>query len=149
MNFYSSHDSISNHNTDLNCYVVFSTDTIYSRINYFCYKHVELNYYPEKYENEIIQKGNEIMRKYLQGKKTFEEECDDYNNDINSEHINFILSKEKNILRCYFINEIFQNPIQGKYYFKYLSYGKQLYSKIFQTYENDSLISYHSVFFFK
>ena len=89
------------------------------------------------------------MRKYLQGKKTFEEECDDYNNDINSEHINFILSKEKNTLRCYFINEIFQNPIQGKYYFKYLSYGKQLYSKIFQTYENDSLISYHSVFFFK
>ena len=95
MNYYSSHDSISNHNTGLNSYVVFSTDTIYSRINYFCYKHVELNYYPEKYENEIIQKGNEIMRKYLQGKKTFEEECDDYNNDINSEHINFILSKEK------------------------------------------------------
>ena len=37
MNFYSSHNSNSNHNRDLNSYVVFTTDTIYSRINYFCY----------------------------------------------------------------------------------------------------------------
>ncbi len=149
MNFYSSHNSISNQNTDLNSYVVFTTGTIYSRINYFCYKHVELKFDLENYENEIIQKGNEIMRKHLRGEKTFGEECDDYNDYINSEHINFILSKEKNDLRCYFINEIFKNPIQGKYYFKYLSHGKQIYSKIFQTYENDSLISCHSVFLFK
>ncbi len=119
MNYYSSHNTISNHNTDLNSYIVFTTDTIYSRINYFCYKYVELNYNIEKYENEIIQKGNEIVRKYLQGIKIFEEECGDFNNYINSDHINFILSKEKSTLRCYFINEIFKNPILGKYYFKY------------------------------
>ena len=73
----------------------FITDVLYSRISYLCYKYVELNYQLEKYENEIIQKGNEIMRKYLQGRKYGNESNNNnYNYYINTEHINFIISKE-------------------------------------------------------
>ena len=150
INFCSNGGPISNLNTDWNSSVAFITDILFSKLCYFYYKHVDLNYELEKYENEIIQKGNEIMRKYLQGRKYRNgSDINNYNNYINNEHGNFIMSKEKNIIKCYFLNEIFQNPIQGKYYFKYLSYGKQIYSKIFQTYENDSLTCCHSVFFFK
>ena len=71
-----------------------------------------------------------------------------YNNSINEEDIEFILKKE-NSLNFFCLTEIYQNPIQNKYYFKYLSYGKEIYMKIFQTYVNDSLTSCHNVFFFK
>ena len=58
------------------------------------------------------------------------------------------MQKETRIMKCYETNRIIRNPI-GKYYFKYLSHGKQIYSKIFQTYTNDSLSCCHDLYFFK
>ena len=69
-----------------------------------------------------------------------------YNKIINDEHVKFIIKKGDN-LRCFVLNEIYQNPIKDKFY--YLSYGKEIYLRLFQTYTNDSLTSYHIVFFFK
>ena len=59
-----------------------------------------------------------------------------------------LLIKKINV-GVFFLNEIYQNPIKSKFYFKYLSYGKDIYSKIMQTYVNDSLKCYHYTFFFK
>ena len=95
----------------------------------------------------IIQKGSDILKKYLQD-RNYGEECTNYNKYINEEYSDFILKKEKN-LRSFFLSHIYQNPIQGKYYFKYLSHGKNIYSKFVQTYENDSLNCCHYLFFFK
>ena len=108
----------------------------------------KLNYSLEEYENEIIQKGNDILIKYLEERKFNYDKCYNYNKDINNEHCNFIVEKE-NKCRCYILNEIYKNPIQNKYYFKYLIHGKEIYSKIIQTYSNDSLTCCHYVFFFK
>ena len=71
-----------------------------------------------------------------------------YINNINQEHSAFILTKEK-YCRCFCKNEIFQKPIKNKYFFKYISHGKSICSKIFQTYVSDYLISCHNLFFFK
>lgn len=146
--FRSNSTSISIINSDWTNSVSFQTNYLYSVLYFFYYKHFNLNYTLDECENEIIQKGNELLGKYLDGRKYNYDKLPNYNNCINGEHIDFILNKE-NSLKCFCLNEIYQNPIQNKYYFKYLSYGKGIYLKIFQTYVNDSLTSCHNVFFFK
>jgi hypothetical protein len=126
----------------------FLTDTLYSILYYFYYKKTNLSYSIEEYEAEIIQKGNEILGKFLDERKYDYDKLPNYNKNINNEHIDFILTKEK-YCRCFSINEIYQKPIKNKYFFKYISHGKSICSKIFQTYVNDSLISCHTLFFFK
>ena len=106
-----------------------------------------MTYALDEYD-EIIQKGNEIIEKYLEGRKYNYEKLSNYNNGINDEHIDFILTKI-NQPRWFCLNEIYKNPIENKYYFKYLSYGKNIYSNILQTYTNESLKCNHYVLFFK
>ena len=124
------------------------TEYLYCALYFFFYTKADLTYSLDEYEDEIIQKGNEILDKYLEGRKYNYDKLAEYNEGINSEYNDFILSKEKQ-LRSFGLNEIYQNPIKSKYYFKYLSYGKNIYSKIFQTYTNDSLKCNHYHFFFK
>ena len=128
----------------------FKSDTLYSILYFLCYKKTNLSYSIEENEAEIIQKGNEILGKFLDERKYDYDKVQNYNKNINDEHIDFILkkAKEKNC-RCFFVSEIYQKPIQNKYFFKYISHGKSICSKIFQTYVNDSLISCHTLFFFK
>ena len=125
-----------------------NTDALYVTLRFFFYKDYKLSYSLDNIESSIIQKGNELLIKYLEDRKFVYDKLNGYNSSINNEHINYILEKEKN-LRCYMLNRIFKNPVGGKYFFKYLSYGKDIYNKIFQTYTNDSLISCHEIFFFK
>ena len=106
-----------------------------------------MNYEIEDYENIIVQKGNEIVKKHLQDRK-YGKECKKYNEYIIDEYIDFILNKEK-YLRCYFLSRIFENTEKNKYFYKYISLGKKIYSKIIQTYENDSLVCVFYSFFFK
>ena len=145
--FYSGSYSISSPNIDWCNYVCLKTDHLYCSLFFFFYKHYDLNYNIDEHEALIIQEGNEILKNILKDKK-FGNDCKKYNKKINSEHPNYVVQIEDK-LRCLFINEIYQNPIQGKYYFKYLSHGKDIYSKIFQTYDNDSLTCNHYLFFFK
>ena len=134
--------------TDCPSSVNLNTDDLYS-VLYFCFfKHYNLNYSLEEFENEIIQKGNDILIKYLEERKFNYDKSNNYNININNDHCNFIVGKE-NKCRCFILNEIYKNPIQNKYYFKYLIHGKEIYSKIIQTYSNDSLTCCHYVFFFK
>ena len=128
-----------------NCWVI-NIEGLYATLRFFFYKDCNLTYSLDNIESDIIQKGDEVLSKYLDERKFIYEKLDGYNNSINKEHIDFIFEKEK-CLRCYLLNQIFKNPIGGKFCFKYLSHGKNIYSKIFQTYVNDSLISHHSIFF--
>ena len=128
--------------------VCIQTDNLYSILYYFFYKCDNLDYSLDNIENEIIKKGNVLLSKYLNERKYIYDKVAEYNKSINDEHVNFIFQKE-NYLRCFVLNEIYQNPIKGNFYFKYLSYGKEIYLRLFQTYTNDSLTSYHIVFFFK
>ena len=146
--FCAKYTSISIVKSDWISNVEFKTDYLYSVLYYMFYKHVSLNYSLEEYENEIIQSGNEALSKHLEERKYDYDKAINYNKNINDEQVNFILDKEK-CLRCFILNEIYQNPIKDKFYFKYLSYGKDIYLRLFQTYNNDSLTSYHIVFFFK
>ena len=145
--FYSYANSILITSTDWNDSVVFSTDYLYSCLYFFFYKECNLNYEIEDYENLIAQKGNEILKKYLQDRK-FGIECKKYDEYIINDYLNFVLNKEK-YLRCYFLDEIYQNTEKNKYFYKYISLGKKIYFKIIQTYENDSLICVLYSFFFK
>ena len=128
--------------------VSIQTDNLYSILYFFFYKSVNLDYSLDNCENEIIQKGNELLSKYLDEREYHYNNVVYYNKIINDEHVKFIFKKGDD-LRCFVLNEIYQNPIKGKFYFKYLSYGKEIYLRLFQTYTNDSLTSYHIVFFFK
>ena len=144
---YTHNYSISIVDLDWSDSVYLQTNDLYCCLYFFYYKHYNLDYQIEAYENEIIQKGSDILKKYLQD-RNYGEECTNYNKYINEEYSDFILKKEKNF-RSFFLSHIYQNPIQGKYYFKYLSHGKNIYSKFVQTYENDSLNCCHYLFFFK
>ena len=146
--FSSKYTTISILNSDWISSINFQTYYLFSVLYYFFYKCVNLNYSLDEYENEIIQKGNELLSKYLDERKYNPDKIVNYSKNINDEHVDFILNKEK-CLRCFLLNEIYVNPIKGKFYFKYLSYGKEIYMRLFQTYTNDSLTSYHIVFFFK
>ena len=146
--FYSKSISISIPNIDWCDNVGFITDHLYSLLYFFFYKHVELNYELERYENKLIQKASETLRKYLEERK-YGKECGNYNKYINEDITSFILNKEKGEIRCHLLSEIYQNPIQNKYYYKYLSHGKQIYTKIIQSFNNNSLTCYHYLFFFK
>ncbi len=54
---------------------------------------------------------------------------DEFNVDINDEHIHCILEKEKN-LRWFMLNKIVKKkPISTHFYFKYLFYGKEVFFK--------------------
>jgi hypothetical protein len=109
-------------NTDWSDSTTFKTNDLFSVIYFFFYKRLELTYELEESENEIIQKGYEILKKYLKGRK-YGNECDNYGKNINKDLSTFILSKNisNHILRCYFLNEIFECPIKNKYFFKYLN----------------------------
>ena len=145
--FYCNKYSISKKDIDWIDSVNLQTNDLYCLLYFFYYKHYNLDYQIETYENEIIQKGSDILKKYLQDRK-YGKECTNYNKYINNEYCDFVFTKS-NQLRCLFLSFIYQNPIQGKYYFKYLSHGKNIYSKFVQTYENDSLNCCHYLFFFK
>ncbi len=56
--------------------------------------------------------------KYLEDRKFDYDKCANYIYNIDNEHCNFILEKEK-YSRCHFISEIFQNPIKGKFFYNY------------------------------
>ena len=128
-------------------FVDFETNTLYVVLNFFYFKHYNLSYSLEECESDIIRKGNELLNKYLEDRKYIAEKITEYNKVINNDHVNYILEKE-NKLRCYALNRIFKNPVK-RYYYKYLVHGKEIYSKIFQGYSNDSLTCGHEVFFFK
>ena len=145
--FYSYTSSISVADTDWNDSIVFTTDNLYSCLYFFFYEECNLNYEIEDYENLIVQNGNEILKKYLQD-RNYGEECKKYNEYIINEYIDFILNKEK-YLRCYFISRILKNTEKNKYFYKYISLGKKIYSKIIYIYENDSLVCMLNSFFFK
>ena len=145
--FYSHSYSISMIDTDWVDSEDLLTDDLYGCIYFFYYKKYGLDYQIESYENEIIQKGSELLKKYLEDRK-YGDEMKNYLKYINDEYTDFILSKNK-YLRCFFLCHLYPNPFPGKYYFKYLSYGKNIYSKFVQTYENDSFNCCHYLFFFK
>ena len=146
--FRSNFTSISFKNTD-NCNNVdFNTDYLYSVLYFFYYKHINLNYTLDECENEIIQKGNEILEKYLEGRQYNYSKINTFSSSINVDLTRFLLTKEK-YCRVFLLNEIYKSPIKGKYFFKYLSYRKNIYSKIIQNYSNDSLKCYQYTFFFK
>ena len=90
--FSSYQSSISIPNKDWTDSVTFSTNDLYSCLYFFFYKECNLNYEIEDYESLIIKKGNEILKKYLQDRK-YGEECKKYNEYIDQEYSNFILSK--------------------------------------------------------
>ena len=140
--------SISVVDTDLCDNVSFGGENLYSVLYFLAFKSYNLSYSLNEYEDEIIRKGNDILMKYLEDRKFDYDKCTNYNYNIDDEHCNFILEKEK-YSRCHFISEIFQNPIKGKFFYNYFCHGKNIYSKIIQTYSNDSLTCYHYVFFFK
>ena len=148
--FYSNSTSISVSNTDWSDSTAFITNDLFSAIYYFFYKRLELTYELEESENEIIQKGYEILKKYLKGRK-YGNKCDNYGKNINKDLCDYIFSKNVggHNLRCLCLNEISQCPIQNKYFFKYLSHGKQIHFEIFQAYDNDSLECCQHIFFFK
>jgi len=146
--FRSNCTSISISNIDWCSSIGLNTDDLYCAFYFFYFKHYNLNYSLEECENEIIKKGNDILIKYLEERKYNYDKCLNFNKNINEEHINFIFEKE-NHCRCFILNEIYQNPIHNNYYFKYLIHGKDIYSKIMQTYSNDSLTCCHNLFFFK
>ena len=146
--FYTKSTSICLPNIDLSDLVDFVDDNLYCVLYYFFYEHVELNYELENYENTLLQKESETLKKYLEDRK-YGKECSKYNGYINDDLTSFILNEEKSSIRCFFLSEIYQNPIQSKYYYKYLSHGRQIYTKIIQAYNNDSLTCYHYLFFFK
>ena len=133
--------------TDKSSFVDFETNSLYVVLNFFFFEHYNLLYKIEENESEIIRFGQEILNKYLEDKKFEKNKIMEYNSIINNEHANFILKKENN-LRYFILNRIFKNPVK-RYYYKYLVHGKEIYSKIFQGYSNDSLTCGHEVFFFK
>ena len=134
--------------SDAHNFVDYYNEFFYCILRFVFYKHYDLNYSIENYEDEIIQKINEILKKYLEDRKFIKENAEKNNLNINSEIVDFILEKEK-YLRFFTINKIYKKPLLGKFYFKYLSYGKNIYSKIIQTYDNDDLQCINYVFFFR
>ena len=134
--------------TDGHNFAEYETDDFYCILRFCYFKHYDLNYNIEEYEDDIIQKGDEILKKYLEDRKYIRENAEKNNLSINDEYVNFILGKEK-YLRMFTINKIYKKPIVGKYFFKYLCHGKNIYSKIIQTYDNEYLQCVHFTFFFK
>ncbi len=146
--FSSKVSSISINDIDWSDCVTFYTDNLFSTIYFFFFKHYDLNYSLEEFENQIIQKGNELLEKYLDGRKYDKDQVTTYNNNIINEHSEYIVEKN-NQLRAMLLSEIYQKPLQGKYFFKYLVHGKNICSKIIQTYTTDNLTCCHYIFFFK
>ena len=146
--YLSNSDGILSNASDAHNFVYYSNEFFYCILRFVFYKHYDLNYSIENYEDEIIQKTNEILKKYLEDRKFIKENAEKNNLNINSEIANFIIDKEK-YLRVFIINKIYKKPLLGKFCFKYLSHGKNIYSKIIQTYENDDLECINYVFFFR
>ena len=147
--YFNSNDRhISLPKTDGSGVAIFKSDNIYSELRFFFFIHYTLDYSLNSFESEIITKGNELMIKYLEDRKYNQKKNDSYIENINKEHIDYILSLN-NKLRSFGISYIFQTPIKGKYYFNYISHGKDIYKTMFQSYQNDSLLMTHNIFFFK
>ena len=134
--------------TDEESFAEYSADTFYCILRFFFFKHFDLNYNIEQSEDEVVRKGDEIIRKFLEGREYTPENANKYNRDITYEYANFIAKKIKNP-RMLTINKIYKKPIDGKYFYKYLCHGKNIYSKIIQTYENEYLQCVLFAFFFK
>ena len=131
--YRSNADAILVNNSDAHDFVDYYNDYFYCILRFIFYKHYDLDYSIENYEDEIIQKTNEILKKYLEDRKFIKENAEKNNLNINSEIANFILDKEK-YLRIFTINKIYKKPLSGKkYFFKYYSYGKNIYSKIIKN----------------
>ena len=146
--FNSNERHISITETDGSDYANFKNDNIYCTLKYFAFKHYKLDYSLNAFDSDIVSKGNKLMIKYLEDRKYNNEKNDNYINNINIEHIDYIL-KINNKLRCITTTYIFQSPIKGKYYFNYLVSGKDICKTLFQSYQNDSLLCTHTTFFFK
>ena len=84
-------------NSDSSKYIDFQNKHLHSVFFFFFYKHTNLNYNLDEFENEIIQKGNEILKKYLDIKNYDRNFLEHYNTIVNSENITFILTKEKKL----------------------------------------------------
>ena len=82
ISFYADSTSISIKKTDFDFYIYLKTDYLFN-ILYFFYKYYNLTYDQDEYD-EIIQKGNEIIEKYLEGKKFIYKKLSNYNNGINN-----------------------------------------------------------------
>jgi len=134
--------------TDGSNWVNFKSDNIYCVLFFFFYKHYTLDYNLQGSESDIIKKGNELIVKYLEDRKYNPDKNVDYINNINIEHFDYLI-KKNNKLRAFATTFIFENPIKGKYDFNYLSHGKDVYKTMFQSYQNDSLLCTHDIFFFK
>ena len=134
--------------TDAHNFVEYQNNDFYCILRFMYFKHYNLDYNIEEYEDEIIQKGDVILKKYLEDRQYIQENAEKNNVSINDECVDFILGKEK-YLRVFTINKIYQKPVNGNYFFKYLCFGKSVYFKIIQTYENDYLQCVHFTFFFK
>ena len=134
--------------TDEESFAEYAADTFYCILRFFFFKHFDLNYNIEQSEDEVVRKGDEIIRKFLEGREYTPENANKYNRDITYEYANFIAKKIKNP-RMLTINKIYKKPIDGKYFYKYLCHGKNIYSKIIQTYESEYLQCVLFAFFFK
>ena len=134
--------------TDGSDWVSFKNDNMFCILYFFFYKRYKLDYNLQGIESDIIKKGNELTVKYLEDRKYNPDKNVDYINHINIEHIDYILNK-KNKSRCFAVTIIFKNPIKGKYDFNYLSHGKDVYKTMFQSYQNESLLCTHDIYFFK
>ena len=148
VNYLSDASGIIMNGTDSHYLVDFENNSFYCVLRFLFYKRYNLNYNIEAFEDEIIQKGTKILEKYLKNKNFEINAVKKLNIDINDEHVNFILKKE-NTLRCFVINKIFQKNTLEQCYFNYLSHGKFICSKIFQTFINDNLVCNHYLLFFK
>ena len=134
--------------TDAGDFVDFQTEYLFCTLDFFYFRHYDLDYVLTDIESDIIKKGNEILLKYLEDRKYNADKISNYNNSINDEHNLYILEK-CNKLRSYTFTKIFKNPIEGKYDYNYLIHGKDIYRAIFQSYQNNSLLCTHDIFFFK
>jgi hypothetical protein len=127
--------------------VELETGKLYGILYFFFYKHNEFSYDILKYESLIINKGNKILLDKLNDQKYDFEKANDLNKIINKEHSDYILTLENNA-KVYLLYEIYENPVSN-YIFKFISYGKDIHSKIIQTFCNEYLTCNHYVFFFK
>jgi len=148
INLNERNDSISVKKTDGSGIVKFENDDLYCTLHYFFSKKENLNYSLTGIEANIIKKGNILLLKYLEDRNFNYDKNNEYSENINDEDNDYILEKNDSV-RLFVINRIFQNPIEGKFDFTYISHGKDIYKSIFQSYQNDSFIFTHDLFFFK
>ena len=148
--YFNSNDKhISKTKTDSSGVALFISENIFCELRFFIFKHYTLDYSINSFESDIIGKGNELIFKYLADRQKYNRgKNNDYINKINNEHVDYIENLNSK-LRCFVVSYIFQTPLFGLYYFNYISHGKNIYKTLLQSYQNDSLLMIHNIFFFK